>query len=82
MFNATGPDSNRNAPPGVVPDFDNPEDVFWTLNVVMISICVSFVVIFYGIRLYVKRTITHKILKEDCKCCRHDIDVANNCRDL
>ncbi|RSL86735.1 hypothetical protein CEP51_002626 [Fusarium floridanum] len=67
MFNATGPDSNRNAPPGAVPDFDNPEDVFYTLNVAMISICVSFVVIFYGIRVFVKRTITHKILTEDCK---------------
>ncbi|KAL6362431.1 hypothetical protein LRP88_03713 [Fusarium phalaenopsidis] len=65
MFNATGPDSNRNAPPGVVPDFDHPEDVFWTLNVVMASICISFVVVFYAIRVFVKRTITHKILTED-----------------
>lgn len=82
MFNATGPDSNRNAPPGAVPDFDHPEDVFYTLNVAMVSICVSFVIVFYGIRLYVKRTITHKLLTEDCKCCHHDIDVANHCRDM
>ncbi|KAL2681293.1 hypothetical protein Neosp_008904 [[Neocosmospora] mangrovei] len=68
MFNATGPDSNRNAPPGAVPDFDNPEDVFYTLNVAMTSICVSFVVIFFGIRIYVKRTITHKLLTEDWTC--------------
>ncbi|KAF5628715.1 hypothetical protein F25303_10348 [Fusarium sp. NRRL 25303] len=27
------PDSNRNAPPGVVPDYNNPEDVYWTLNI-------------------------------------------------
>ncbi|KAF5580211.1 clock-controlled 8 (ccg-8) [Fusarium pseudoanthophilum] len=33
MWNATGPDSNRNAPPGVVPDYNNPEDVYWTLNI-------------------------------------------------
>ncbi|KAF5695951.1 hypothetical protein FGLOB1_13902 [Fusarium globosum] len=27
------PDSNRNAPPGVVPDYNSPEDVYWTLNI-------------------------------------------------
>ncbi|KAF4999851.1 hypothetical protein FDECE_11382 [Fusarium decemcellulare] len=65
MWNATGPDSNRNAPPGVVPDYDNPEDVYWTLNVVMMAICVSFVAGFFFVRVYVKCTINRKLLTED-----------------
>ncbi|KAF4472497.1 integral membrane [Fusarium albosuccineum] len=68
MWNATGPDSNRNAPPGVVPDYDNPEDVYWTLNVVMMAICVSFVAAFFFVRIYVKCTINRKLLTEDWTC--------------
>ncbi|RGP77298.1 hypothetical protein FLONG3_4596 [Fusarium longipes] len=67
MWNATGPDSNRNAPPGVVPDYNNPEDVYWTLNIVMTVICVVFVTVFFLVRVYVKRTINRNIGVEDCQ---------------
>lgn len=67
MWNTTGPDSNRNAPPGVVPDYNHPEDVYWTLNVVIISICVVLITGFLAARVHVKRTINRKILTEDCE---------------
>jgi hypothetical protein len=66
MWNATGPDSNRNAPPGIVPDYNNPEDVFWTLNIVLAVICAFFTTVFFFIRVYVKRTIHRHIGVEDC----------------
>ncbi|KAF5026441.1 hypothetical protein F66182_1474 [Fusarium sp. NRRL 66182] len=65
MWNATGPDTNRNAPPGVVPDYDNPRDVCWTVNVAMMTICVVFVAVFFFIRVFVKLTINRKMLLED-----------------
>ncbi|KAM5344694.1 hypothetical protein ACJ41O_010556 [Fusarium nematophilum] len=68
MWNSTGPDSNRNAPPGVVPDFEHPEDVYWTLNVVIQAVCAFFVTVFFIIRIYVKRAISRKILTEDYTC--------------
>ena len=66
-WNATGPDSNRNAPPGVVADYDHPEDVYWTVNIVIAVICVVFTAVFFFIRMYVKRTIHRKLVTEDCK---------------
>lgn len=68
MWNATGPDSNRNAPPGVVPDYMNPEDVYWTLNIVLTTICVFFVTLFFIVRIYVKRTISRNFGLEDWTC--------------
>ncbi|CEF84523.1 hypothetical protein FGSG_13487 [Fusarium graminearum PH-1] len=68
MWNATGPDSNRNAPPGVVPDYNHPEDVYWTLNIVLAVICVFFTTTFFLVRVYVKRTISRNIGVEDCLC--------------
>jgi hypothetical protein len=66
MWNATGPDSNRNAPPGVVADYNNPEDVYWTLNIVLMIICVFFITLLFVIRVYVKRTISRNFGLEDC----------------
>jgi hypothetical protein len=84
MWNATGPDSNRNAPPGVVPDYSNPEDVYWTLNIALTVICVSFVTVFFLVRVYVKRTINRNIAVEDCtyKNCVKSEDQADNYRDM
>ncbi|KAH7243709.1 uncharacterized protein BKA55DRAFT_596070 [Fusarium redolens] len=65
MWNATGPDSNRNAPPGVVADYNNPEDVYWTLNIVLTAICVFFITLLFIIRVYVKRTISRNSGLED-----------------
>ncbi|KAK7428397.1 hypothetical protein QQZ08_005016 [Neonectria magnoliae] len=68
MWNSTGPDSNRSPPPGVVPDFDNPEDVAWTINVVMMAVCDALVTAFFIIRIYAKISINPKILVEDYTC--------------
>ncbi|KAF5707079.1 integral membrane protein [Fusarium mundagurra] len=61
------PDSNRNAPPGVVPDYNNPEDVYWTLNIVLTTICVFFITLFFAVRIYVKGTISRNFGLEDWK---------------
>ncbi|KAF4971533.1 hypothetical protein FZEAL_9817 [Fusarium zealandicum] len=79
MWNSTGPDSNRNAPPGAVPDFDNPEDVYWTLNVVLTSICIVFTTAFFAVRIYVKRTINRKILTEDWVCAVAYLTITTYC---
>ncbi|SCV53949.1 related to integral membrane protein [Fusarium fujikuroi] len=68
MWNATGPDSNRNAPPGVVPDYNNPEDVYWTLNIVLTTICVFSITLFFIVRIYVKGTISRNFGLEDWTC--------------
>lgn len=68
MWNATGPDSNRNAPPGVVPDYKDPEDVYWTLNIVLTTICVFFITLFFIVRIFVKRTISRNFGLEDWTC--------------
>ncbi|KAH7262935.1 integral membrane protein [Fusarium tricinctum] len=65
MWNATGPDSNRKAPAGVTPDYNNPEDVYWTLNIVIAVLCVFFTSVFFFVRVYVKRTISRNIGIED-----------------
>ncbi|KAI6767569.1 hypothetical protein HG530_005578 [Fusarium avenaceum] len=65
MWNATGPDSNRKAPAGVTPDYNNPEDVYWTLNIVITVLCVFFTSVFFFVRVYVKRTISRNIGIED-----------------
>ncbi|KAF5562586.1 Clock-controlled 8 [Fusarium phyllophilum] len=61
------PDSNRNAPPGVVPDYNNPEDGYWTLNIVLTTICVFFITLFFIVRVYVKGTISRNFGVEDWK---------------
>lgn len=68
MWNATGPDSNRNAPPGVVPDYNSPEDVYWTLNIALTTICVFFITLFFIVRIYVKGTISRNFGLEDWTC--------------
>ncbi|KAH6980358.1 hypothetical protein EDB82DRAFT_282232 [Fusarium venenatum] len=82
MWNATGPDSNRNAPPGVVPDYNHPEDVYWTLNIVLTVICVFFVTAFFLVRVYVKRTINRNIGVEDCTykvCMMTKLTIVGTC---
>lgn len=71
MWNATGPDSNRNVPPGVVPDFNHPEDVYWTLNIVITVISVVLTTVFFCIRIYAKRTIHRRFVTEDCEHSNH-----------
>lgn len=71
MWNATGPDSNRKAPAGVTPDYNNPEDVYWTLSIVITVLCVFFTSVFFFVRVYVKRTISRNIGIEDCMSTGH-----------
>ncbi|KAH6880454.1 hypothetical protein B0T10DRAFT_581752 [Thelonectria olida] len=68
MWNWTGPDSNSPAPPGAVPDYDNPIDVAWTRNVATMVVCDALVTVFFGIRIYVKIHINPRILVEDYTC--------------
>ncbi|KAH6969372.1 hypothetical protein DER45DRAFT_608087 [Fusarium avenaceum] len=79
MWNATGPDSNRKAPAGVTPDYNNPEDVYWTLNIVITVLCVFFTSVFFFIRVYVKRTISRNIGIEDWTCIAAFITVIVYC---
>lgn len=73
MWNSTGPDSNRDPPPGVTPNYDNPTDVNWTANIAVMAVCDVLVTLFFLIRVYVKSTINRKILVEDCECHRVDV---------
>lgn len=68
MWNATGPDSNRDPPPGVTPNYENPTDVNRTANIVVIALCDLFITVFFIIRIYVKSTINRRIMTEDWTC--------------
>lgn len=52
-------------PPGVTPNLENPTDQGHIVNIVGLAICVSFVSIFFFIRVFVKLRITRSILLED-----------------
>lgn len=53
-------------PPGVTPDFDNPQDVKWTLNVAVLTVCNVLVTVCFLLRCYVKLFVTRHILVADC----------------
>ncbi|KAM5378199.1 hypothetical protein ACJA88_005933 [Fusarium oxysporum] len=69
------PDSNRNAPPGVVPDYKNPEDVYWTLNIVLTTICVFFITLFFIGRITAIMYCVTVFMSEQPKC--HTIDLTS-----
>lgn len=66
MSNATGPVGAFPPPPGVSPDFENPRDAGWLLNVVGMSVMAAVTTFFFGIRTYVKLSTPSKLLPEDC----------------
>ncbi|KAK1574022.1 uncharacterized protein LY79DRAFT_524717 [Colletotrichum navitas] len=68
MSNATSPVGAFPPPPGVIPNFENPRDAGWLLNVVAMSIMMGVTTIFFAIRAYVKLFQTGSLLPEDWTC--------------
>ncbi|TIC96196.1 hypothetical protein CH35J_008947 [Colletotrichum higginsianum] len=68
MSNDTSPVGAFPAPPGVIPNFENPRDAGWTLNVASMSVMAAVTTLFIGIRTYVKFSLTTPLLPEDYTC--------------
>ena len=57
------------APPdGVIPNFEQPQDVLYTVNLVVEIICLTLVIPFVSLRIYIRAHLMKQIGKEDCKC--------------
>ncbi|PGH10707.1 hypothetical protein AJ79_05298 [Helicocarpus griseus UAMH5409] len=55
-------------PPGVIPNFENPKDNLNTVLIVTQIICIAFVTIFLGLRIYVRLAILKTFGREDWTC--------------
>ncbi|KAK2015793.1 integral membrane protein [Colletotrichum eremochloae] len=66
MSDAASPVGAFPPPPGVVPNFENPRDAGWMLNVVGMSVMMGVTTIFFVIRAYVKFFHSSSLLPEDC----------------
>ncbi|KAM0269663.1 hypothetical protein ACHAQH_009662 [Verticillium albo-atrum] len=55
-------------PPGETPDFNNPHDVKWTLNVAVLVVCNILVTVCFVLRFYAKVFINRRILVADYTC--------------
>lgn len=56
------------APPGIIPDFENPEDVLHTVNLVSQVLAIALVTPVVGFRLWVRWRIVPPFLIDDCMC--------------
>lgn len=55
-------------PDGVTPDFENPEDVYYTVNLVNLAVCVGVINIIFLLHAYVRLAVkTAPLLHEDCE---------------
>lgn len=54
-------------PPGVVPDFEHPEDIFWTVNIVSQTVAMVTITVFFSLRVFTKTFIAPPFCREDCK---------------
>ncbi|KAE9566565.1 hypothetical protein CGMCC3_g17285 [Colletotrichum fructicola] len=68
MSNTTGPVGAFPPPPGVTPNFNDPTDAGWTLNVAGMSVMAAVTTCFFGIRTYVKFSYGSQFLPEDWTC--------------
>ncbi|KAJ0148199.1 hypothetical protein CTA2_719, partial [Colletotrichum tanaceti] len=68
MSNDASPVGAFPAPPGVIPNFENPRDAGWTLNVATMSVMAAVTTLFIGVRAYVKFSSTSPLLPEDYTC--------------
>ncbi|KAH9230904.1 hypothetical protein K456DRAFT_1773569 [Colletotrichum gloeosporioides 23] len=68
MSNTTGPVGAFPPPPGVTPNFNDPTDAGWTLNVAGMSVMAAVTTCFFGIRTYVKFCYGSQFLPEDWTC--------------
>ncbi|OHW94173.1 integral membrane protein [Colletotrichum incanum] len=66
MSNATSPVGAFPPPPGVTPNFEDPRDAGWMLNVVGMSVMAATTTFFFAIRTYVKFSLASPFLPEDC----------------
>jgi hypothetical protein len=58
-------------PAGVTPNFDQPQDVLYTINFLVEILCIALVVTFVSLRVYVRACMMRQIEKEDCKYLPH-----------
>lgn len=59
-------------PPGVIPNFVNPESHAYQL-IITVAVCLAFVVIAVSMRLYTKQFITKSMGWDDCKSNTEDM---------
>ena len=63
------------APPdGVIPNFENPQDVLFTVNLVVEIICLALVIPFVSLRIYIRAHFMRQIGKEECTCPQWTLD--------
>ncbi|EKG14372.1 hypothetical protein MPH_08463 [Macrophomina phaseolina MS6] len=55
-------------PPSVIPNFRNPKDVCWTINIVSQAIAMSSITFFFLIRITAKAFVAPPFDREDCMC--------------
>ncbi|KAK2033724.1 hypothetical protein LX32DRAFT_609598 [Colletotrichum zoysiae] len=53
MSNATNPIAAFPPPPGVIPNFENPRDAGWVLNIVAMSVMMGITTVSFAIRVYI-----------------------------
>jgi hypothetical protein len=58
-------------PAGITPNFDQPQDVLYTINFLVEILCIALVVTFVSLRIYVRACMMRQIEKEDCKYLPH-----------
>lgn len=72
MSNSTGIVPASVPPDGVTPDFENPEDVYYTGNLVNLAVCTGLINIVFFLHAYVKLVVRRtSLLHEDCKFPKH-----------
>lgn len=57
-------------PPGVTPNFENPEDVLYTINLVSQILSMVIITVFLALRVYVKMRVAPPFLLDDCESLR------------
>ncbi|KAH8779056.1 integral membrane protein [Hyaloscypha finlandica] len=55
-------------PAGITPNFDQPQDVLYTINFLVEILCIALVVTFVSLRIYVRACMMRQIEKEDWAC--------------
>jgi hypothetical protein len=62
----SGPVGAAPAPSGVTPDFEDPQDAGWVVNIAVMILCDVLITFFFAVRSYVKMATAPRILAEDC----------------
>lgn len=59
------PEGGLDPPPGVTPNFDNPDRMVWTASIVTQALCISIVGLIVALRIYVRIRILRSFGLED-----------------